>query len=163
MELTDFMPVDKWVELQEEVHARFHLNADVMDKEGKRVSDNSWGNDLCRDIRSDAKGFSTICAPAGQMCKHLLLKSCEPFAEKCDAGMMRICVPVIKDGELLGAVGGCGVVPAEGEVDWSTIDMMSDLDADSIKQMAGKVAVASDARVREIQTFIQERVASVLG
>ncbi|QJB55479.1 PocR ligand-binding domain-containing protein [Pseudodesulfovibrio sp. zrk46] len=163
MELTDFMPEEGWVALQNELHQRFNLNADVMNKEGKRLRDNTWGNDLCKAIREDAKGFGAICAPAGQMFLQLMQKGQKPFAEECDAGMMRVCVPVLKDGEFLGAVGGCGLVADEGEVDGFTIEMMSDLDAELITQAAKGVSVASEDRVQEIQDFIQERVAEALA
>jgi len=163
MELTDFQSVEKWVELQDELHERFALNADVMNKEAKRLAGNTWGNELCREIRGDAKGFGSICAPAGQMFLQLMQQGQKPFAEECDAGMMRICVPVIKDGEFLGAVGGCGVVPADGEVDEFTIDMMSNLDADNITEMAKEVQIASPERVQEIQDFIKEKVAGIIG
>lgn len=162
MELTDFMDKDGWVALQNELHQRYHLNADVMDKEGRRLSGNTWGNDLCRAIREDKKGFGAICAPAGQMFLHLMQSNREPFAEECDAGMMRVCVPVMKDGEFLGAVGGCGLTPEDGEVDEFTIDMMSDLDGDAIAEMATQVGVASEDKVAEIQTFIQGRLEEIL-
>ncbi|MGL1861069.1 MAG: PocR ligand-binding domain-containing protein [Pseudodesulfovibrio sp.] len=163
MELTDLMPVEDWVALQEELHVRYQLNADVMDKEGKRLSGNTWGNELCKAIREDAKGFGAICAPAGQMFLKLMQNGTKPFSEECDAGMMRISVPIIKDGEFLGAVGGCGLIPEDGEIDEFTIDMMSDLDAERITHMTPKVGSASEAKVAEIQAFILERVAVALG
>lgn len=163
MELTDFRAVEEWVELQDELHKRYALNADVMNKEGKRLSGNTWGNELCREIRGDDKGFGAICAPAGQMFLQLMQTGKKPFAEECDAGMMRICVPVIKDGEFLGAVGGCGLVPEDGELDEFTIDMMSDLDAEHIAKLALKVGTASEVKVQEIQDFIKDKVAEAIG
>jgi len=162
MELTEYMSVEKWVELQDELHERFQLNADVMGKDGKRLSGNTWGNDLCREIRGDAKGFGSICAPAGQLFLKMMQDSAEPFSEECDAGMMRISVPIVKDGEFLGAVGGCGLIPEDGEIDEFTVDMMSDLDAERITHMAAKVSVASEARVKEIQDFIQKKLAAII-
>lgn len=162
MELTDIMPLEGWVELQEELHERFNLNADIMDKDGKQLAGNTWGNELCREIRGDSKGFGAICAPAGQMFRQLMQEGKAPFAEECDAGMMRISVPIIKDGELLGAVGGCGLVPEGSEVDEFTIDMMSDLDAERITHMASEVSFASEARVKEIQDFFQKRISVAL-
>lgn len=163
MELTDFMPVEKWVELQEELHDRFQLNADIMGKDGKRLAGNTWGNELCREIRGDAKGFGAICAPAGQMFLQLMQNGKKPFAEECDAGMMRISVPIVRNGEFLGAVGGCGLVAEEGEIDEFMVDMSSDLDAAHISALATEVGVASEARIKEIQDFIQARIADAIS
>jgi ligand-binding sensor protein len=161
MNLTDLQPKEKWIELQQELHDRFHLNADVMDKDGARLAGNTWGNDLCRAIREDAKGHGAICAPAGQMFVHLMQSGRASFVEECDAGMVRISVPVIVDGELIGAVGGCGLMPEEGEVDEFMVEMSTAMDADAVAGLAGSVQTASEARVREILDFIEARVAAL--
>lgn len=162
MKLTDLAPEEKWRALQDELHERFHLNADIMDGEGKRLFSNTWGNDLCRAIRNDEKGFSSICVTAGQMFSHLL-KQGEPFAEECDGGMMRVSVPVKRDGTVVGAVGGCGLVPEDGEVDPFTIGMMSGLEEKSVEKLAPSVTVAGEDRVREIQAYIQKRIDEIIG
>lgn len=157
MELTDIMPKEKWVELQNELYERFQLNADVMDKEGKRLAGNTWGNELCKGIREDSKGLGAICVPAGMMFVHMLQEG-EPFVEECDAGMARVSIPIKVDGELVGAIGGCGLVVGDGEVDEFTIEMMSGLDAEQITHMAKTVPTATDEKVKEIQEYIQKRL-----
>jgi len=163
MELTDFKPLDWWVALQDELHERFALNADVMDKEGKRIAGNTWGNELCRAIRNDAKGLGAICAPAGQMFFQMMKNEKKPFAEECDAGMLRVSVPIIKDGEFLGAVGGCGLMPSDGEIEEYMIEMSTDMGEDKIAELAQGVSVVNDAKVAEILDFISGKVAEALG
>lgn len=161
MQLTDLQPKEKWVELQQDLHDRFHFNADVMDKDGARLAGNTWGNDLCRAIREDAQGLGAICKPAGQMFVHLMQEGRATFVEECDAGLVRISVPVIKDGELLGAVGGCGLVPEDGEVDEFMVEMSTAMDAEAVAKLAGSVHSASEERVREIIDYIEARVAEL--
>jgi ligand-binding sensor protein len=163
MNLTDLQPKEKWIELQQELHDRFHINADVMDKDGKRLAGNTWGNELCRAIREDAKGHGAICAPAGQMFVQLMQNGRAAFVEECDAGMMRISVPVIKDGELLGAVGGCGLVAEEGEVDEFMVEMSTSMDGETVAGLAKSVHAVSEARVQEVLEFIKARVAALVG
>lgn len=162
MELTDIMPVEEWKALQVELSEKFGLNADVVDKEGKKLAGVTWGNDLCKTLREDKKGFSSICATAGSMFTQLA-QSGEPYVEECDAIMMRISIPVKKDGELLGAVGGCGLVSDEEEVDEFTVGMMSDLKEEQIEELAKTVKVVSEDRVKEIQDYIQGRIDGVVG
>ncbi len=92
-----------------------------------------------------------------------MMQQGKPFAEECDGGMMRISVPVLKDGELIGAVGGCGLVAEDGEVDEFSIDMMSDLDAERITKMTPGVHVASEEKVKEIMVFIQGKIDEALA
>jgi len=162
MKLTDFAPEEAWRALQQELHDRYGMNADVMDAEGKRLFGNIWGNDLCMAIHKDPKGFPAICMPAGQMFAQLL-KEGEPFAELCDAGMMRVSVPIKRDGVVIGAVGGCGLRPADEEVDEFTVGMMSGLAEDAIPGLAATVHAADEDRIAEIQDYIQQRVAEIMG
>jgi ligand-binding sensor protein len=161
MDLTDLISEHDLIALRQELHDTFGLNADIMDADGKRLAGNTWGNDLCRAIREDDKGFGAICAPAGQMFGQLMKKG-EPFAEFCDGGMMRVSVPVMVGGEFVGAVGGCGLVPDDDEVDTFSIGMMSGLDESFIDEKVGTVKSASEAQVQEIIRFIRERVQGLM-
>lgn len=162
MELTDIMPKENWIAIQDELHQKFHLNADIMDKEGKRLAGNTWGNDLCKAIREDSKGGGAICVPAGMMFVQMIQQG-EPFVEECDGGMARISVPIKVDGELIGAIGGCGLVVDDGEVDEFTIGMMSDLEEEAITKAAGSVREATEEKVKEIQDFIQAKLDAAIN
>ncbi|NDV18842.1 transcriptional regulator [Pseudodesulfovibrio sp. JC047] len=163
MNLTDLIGKDDLIALQNELRDAFGLNADIMDAEGKKVVGHTWGNELCSTIRDDAKGFGSICAPAGQMFHHVLSTTKEPIAEFCDGGMMRVAVPVLHDGEYIGAVGGCGLAPDDDEVDTFTIGMMSDLDEAVLTEKAKTVAVGSQDKIKEIQSYITRRVEELIG
>lgn len=157
MEMTDLIPAEDLRELQDELAERFGLNADVVDAEGKRLFGVTWSNDLCRAIRDDEKGMGAICMPAGQMFTHLMKRG-EPFNEECDAGMMRVAVPVVADGEVIGSIGGCGLVPHDGEADPFAIGMMSDIEESAAADLAEKLGPVSEDRVKEIQDFIKKRI-----
>ncbi|MBC15848.1 putative histidine kinase sensor domain protein [Pseudodesulfovibrio profundus] len=160
MELTDLMPVEDWVALQYELHDRFGLNADVVNSKGQRLAGNTWGNELCHKLRADSKGYGAICATAGMMFTQMVQEG-QPFVEECDAGMTRISVPIVVDGEHLGALGGCGVVAEDGEVDGFTIGMMSNLSEDDISQTIETVSTVSYENIQEIQDYIESRLASL--
>jgi len=162
MELTQIMPKEQWVELQQELCEKFGLNADVVDKEGKKLAGVSWGNELCRTLHEDKKGFSSICVPAGSMFTQLA-QAGEQYVEECDACMTRLSVPIVRDGELIGSIGGCGLLSDEEEVDSFTIGMMSDLEEEKTEELAKTVSVVSEARVKEIQEYIQNRIDEILG
>lgn len=160
MHLTDLIPEEDLKKLQQELHDQYGMNADVMDADGHKLYGATWGNELCPALHEDDKGFGAICVPAGQMFIHLAGQG-EPFAEYCDGNMMRVSVPVVVDGEVLGSIGGCGLVPADDEVDEFTIGMMSGLSEDDISTKAATVKAASEERVQEIIAFITERIGAL--
>ncbi len=157
MNMTDLISEDDLKTLQQELHDKFSLNSDIMDAEGKRLFGNTWGNDLCKAIREDSKGFGAICMPAGQMFD-VLMKQGEPFHEECDAGMIRVSVPVVVEGEVIGGIGGCGLVAPDGEADGFTIGMMSGVDEAVATAMAEKLEPITEEKIAEIQAYIQKRI-----
>ncbi|MUM77803.1 transcriptional regulator [Pseudodesulfovibrio sp. F-1] len=163
MRLIDMQPKEEWEKLQQELNDRFHFNADVVDQDGVRLAGTAWGNELCRAIRENEQALGAICKPAGQMFVHLMREGRAAFVEECDAGLVRVSVPVIRDGELLGAVGGCGLVPEEGEVDEYMVEMSSGMDAETVGRLAGTVTSVSAERVREIIDFIEAKVAELVA
>lgn len=157
MELIDYIPEEGLKALQQELHDLFELNADIMDADGKRLFGNTMSNDLCRAIRDDEKGFGGICVPAGAMFA-MMMKDGEPFYEECDAGMMRVSVPVVVEDEVIGAIGGCGLVAPDGEADGFTIGMMSGVEEAVATAMAEKIEPVAEGRVEEIFAYIQKRI-----
>ena len=65
MELTDLLPLEKWAELETEIHARSGLESNVFNTDGIRITDNKvWVNRLCPAIKATDKGQAFICAVA---------------------------------------------------------------------------------------------------
>ncbi|WP_243544694.1 PocR ligand-binding domain-containing protein [Pseudodesulfovibrio tunisiensis] len=161
MKMTDLAPEQDWKALQQELRDTYGFNADIMDAEGRRLFGSSWGNDLCRAIHDDRQAFGAICQPSGQMFTHLLTSGRTAFAEECDGGMLRITVPVIRNNELVGAVGGCGLLPDDGEIEEFMIRMSSGMDEATIAKHAGTVAPVQRARVDEIIARIERRIREI--
>ena len=77
--------------------------------------------------------------------------------------MMRVAVPIKHDGEVIGSVGGCGLMPADGEIDPFTIGMMSRHQRGDRGEAVPAVHVADEDRVKEIQAYIRKRVDEIIG
>ncbi|MGD8722960.1 MAG: hypothetical protein PVG00_03445, partial [Desulfobacterales bacterium] len=61
MKLVDIAPLEKWLELEQKIHARSGLNASVFDVAGIRITDfKRWANQLCPIIKADEKGQNYI-------------------------------------------------------------------------------------------------------
>lgn len=118
MELTDLLPLEKWTQIENEIHRHSGLESNVFNTDGIRITDNKvWVNRLCPAIKATDKGQSFICAVAHMNLANQAKEEKRPVIEECDAGLMKIVVPIFVDGHFIGAVGACGLLPADGEVD----------------------------------------------
>lgn len=162
MELTDLLPLEKWAELENEIHARSGLESNIFNTDGIRITDNKvWVNRLCPAIKATDKGQAFICAVAHMNLANQARDTKSPVIEECDAGLMKIVVPIIMDGTFIGAVGACGLLPAGGEVDSYLVNKITDIDEEKIKALCEDLAVIEINSAEEVAQFIWEKIETI--
>lgn len=164
MLLTDLLPAEKWEELEKEIAERFGLNATVTDNAGSRVTKfDNFCNKLCERIKTDPKGRTAICAVAGQFFASEVKDAEGPIMEECDAGLTKIAVPIIADGEIIGSVGGCGVLIDDAEADDFMVARSLGVDEAELEGCMASVPRMSRAQGEEVQAWMAHRVAEAIG
>ncbi len=164
MKLTDLAPLERWMELETEIHRRFAVDANVFDPKGYRITPQKhWVNRLCPAVKETDKGQSFICAPAHMNIAAMARRTREPVAEECDAGMLKLVVPIYRGEEFLGAVGACGVRFEESEIDAFLVHKMTGIDEATVESLAAGVPALSHDRAGELSRFIVEQIAALLS
>ena len=164
MELTDLLPLEKWAELENEIHARSGLESNVFNTDGIRITDNKiWVNRLCPAIKATDKGQAFICAVAHMNLANQAKDENRAVIEECDAGLMKIVVPISVDGEFIGAVGACGLLPAEGEVDSFLVNKITEIDEDTVEELCEDLGVIEANSAEEVAQFIWEKIQSLVA
>lgn len=164
MELTDLLPLEKWTQLENEIHERSGLQSNVFNTDGIRITSKKvWVNRLCPAIKATDKGQSFICAVAHMNLANQAKDQKRPVIEECDAGLMKIVVPIFVDGDYIGAVGACGLLPAGGEVDSFLVNKLTDIDEESIEEWCEDLAVIEKNSAEEVAQFIWEKIEAVVS
>jgi ligand-binding sensor protein len=162
MKLTDLAPLEKWIALEKDIHEKSGLDVNVFDTKGYRISKfKNWANRLCPEIKATDKGQSFICAPAHMNIAALALRSKKPVIEECDAGMLKLVVPIILDDEYIGAVGACGFLLDDGEVDSFLVNKMTDINEDKIERLAHHIKIITTEKVEILAQYITEQLAKI--
>lgn len=147
MKPTDLQPADAWAALERELAERSGLTSVVFDAENNRVTDTvTWANELCPRIKGNPDSASQICAVAQQSMLAAAAKTGKPMVEECDAGMLKVVVPILIEGELVGSVSGCG-----------RLDPASELETDYIAQATGQPPEEVATLARSIQPVTEEQ------
>ncbi len=164
MELTDLLPLEKWTQIENEIHEQSGLESNVFNTDGIRITDNKvWVNRLCPAIKATDKGQSFICAVAHMNLANQAKNEKRPVIEACDAGLMKIVVPIFVDGDYIGAVGACGLLPAGGEVDSFLVNKMTDIDEADVEALCEDLAVIEKNSAEEVAQFIWEKIEAVVS
>ncbi|MFP4070998.1 MAG: PocR ligand-binding domain-containing protein [Desulfovibrionales bacterium] len=163
MKMTDLMPRNKWEELEGEIHDRFGLNARAYDARGFTFTGSTtWCNRLCPVIKSVPSALSAICSVAHQTMAAEVSKTGRSVVSECDLGLVKICVPVIARGELVGVVGGCGRLPESGEIESFLAEKAAGLDPETLQDLAGDLTVITAEEATEVVQFLENRVAQIV-
>ena len=158
MELTDLLPLEKWTQIENEIHEHSGLESNVFNTDGIRITDNKvWVNRLCPAIKATDKGQSFICAVAHMNLANQAKDEKRPVIEECDAGLMKIVVPIFVDGNYSGAVGACGLL------DSFLVNKMTDLDEANIETLCEDLAVIEKNSAEEVAQFIWEKIEAVVS
>ena len=161
--LTDLMPIESWKELEQEIHDVSGLDANIFNPAGVRISDfKVWINRLCPEIKATDKGQSFICAVAHMNVAEQARQQAAPVIEECDAGLVKIVVPILLDGEFLGAAGACGALLEDGEVDTFLIEKIAGIEEQRAEPLIPEIKRISGSDAQAVVDFIQARINEIL-
>jgi len=160
MELTDILTKNEWAAFEKELFERFQINCTVYDTTGTGVTGKTnWCNRLCPKIKANKDSLAAICAPGNQYFMAQAKQTHEAVIDECDAGMIKIAVPIFSEGEFLGTAGGCGLLPEGGEVETFIIEKTAGLSEAEIEELCQGLGTMTLDRAREIADFIKARIA----
>jgi ligand-binding sensor protein len=164
LKLTDILPLEQWIELEKTIARKWGLNASVFNTEGIRITDyKKWANRLCPIIKANDKGQSFICAVAHMSIAKEAEREKKPVIEECDAGLVKIVVPVFVHDEFIGTAGGCGLLLDDGEVDPFLINKITGIEEAETERLSNDIKSFSEAEAKEVCLFIQEEIEEIIN
>ncbi len=163
MKLTDVAPLNIWVELEQKINERSGLNASIFNVDGVRITDfKKWANKLCPVIKADEKGQDYICAVAHQNLAAEAKRSHQPVIAECDAGLMKLVVPIFLNGEFLGVAGGCGYILGNGEVDTFMVNKTVGIAEEKLMNLSDDIPVMTPEQAESHAKFIQVEIKQII-
>jgi ligand-binding sensor protein len=164
MELTDILPVEDWIQFEKELHDRFNLNCTVYNTEGIGITGTpNWCNRLCPQIKANKESLAVICAAGNQNFMAQAKNTQKTVIGECDAGLLKIAVPIFVDGEFLGTAGGCGRPPEGGEVETFIIEKTTGMDENEINELCRELKPMSEEQAAQVAEFIEKRIAEYVA
>ncbi len=163
MQLTHLLPIEKWNDLESDLVNRFHLQSSVFNREGIRItSSKNWTNSLCPVIKSIDKGQSFICAVAHMNLSNQARQTKRAVIEACDAGLVKLVVPILYDDQFLGVIGGCDLLPDDGEVDTFAIHKITDMADEKIETLSSDIQIMSHEDAQSACDYIEHKLETIV-
>lgn len=164
MELTDIQPLEKWIELEKDIYERSSMDVNVFNIKGIRISDyKNWVNRLCPVVKANDKGQSFICAVAHMNIAEQARQARQVVIEECDAGLVKMVVPIFVGEEFLGAVGACGFILDDGEVDSFMVNKTIDIEEEEIESLSNDIGQVTTEELEALGKYIQETISEIVN
>jgi len=163
MELTEILPVEDWMQFEKELFERFHLNSTVYNTSGIGITGKpSFCNRLCPKIKANNDSLAMICAAGNQNFMAQAKRTEKELIGECDAGLIKIAVPIFINGEFLGTAGGCGRLPVGGEVETFFLHKSMGLSEEEIVDLCQGLQSITEDQAQEVANFIQARISQYI-
>ena len=164
MTLTDIAPLERWVALEKDVNAKSGLDVNVFNTKGYRISDlKNWANDLCPEIKATDKGQSFICAPAHMNIAAMAAQTKQTVIEECDAGMLKMVVPILMNDNFIGAVGACGLLLDDAEIEDFLVNKTTDIAEEKIEKLSQGIRSITTDNAETLGRYIETQVAEIIA
>jgi len=164
MQLTDILPVEKWIELEKNINNRYGLNAAVLDKDGNKITEyQRWANSLCPVVKGNEKGRSFICAVANQNMIAQAVQTRKPVNGECDAGLVKLVLPIFVGDEFVGIAGGCGRLLDDSEVDSFLVNKLTGIDQEEVESFLGDIGKITADEVESVIAYVEEQIKRIVN
>ena len=163
MVLTDILAAEEWAAFEKELYTQFQINCTVYNTDGVGITGKpNWCNKLCPEIKANKDSLAAICAPGNQNFMAQAKQTHNAVIGECDAGLIKITVPIFYNDEFLGTAGGCGLLPVGGELETFIVEKTLGLSEKEIAALGEGLASMSEEEAKEMAKFIEKRIAQYI-
>jgi len=163
MELTDLMPLNAWEGFEKELYDHFHINCTVYNTAGVSITGkHNWCNKLCPKIKANKDSLAAICAPGNQHFMAQAKQTHQAVIGECDAGLLKIAVPIFVGDTFLGTAGGCGLLPEGGEVEDFLVQKTTGMRPEEIEACTRELDTMTPQQAQEMAAYIEQHLADFI-
>lgn len=160
MTLIDILSRETCEKFENELFDRYGINCSVYDSSGTGVTGKPhWCNRLCPEIKANQEALAAICAPGNQNFMAQAKQTRKPVIGECDAGFIKIAVPIFYKDAFMGTAGGCGLLPEGGEIETFLIEKTMGMNEKQIHGLCNGLGTMTKEKAEEMAVFLEKRIA----
>ncbi len=160
MNVFDIKTEEEWCGLLDGFHDQTGLAVSLTDPNGKILLTCGVRNPLCQAIRDKPETLTYVCSQTNMAMTAEVKATRHAVLESCEAGLVRVAIPVLKDGELVAQVTGCGIAASKDEIDVFMLSRQLGLEETEINELVEKVVVGSEEDIEKVAEKIEDRLSS---
>jgi ligand-binding sensor protein len=113
----DLKTKEEWEVILDGFAQETNMTACVTDDAGKQLLCRVDRYPFCAAVRDNREALTFICSQTNTAMLASVKQTLQPAVDACEVGLLRVVVPVVSDGTLVGQVTACGLAPDGEEID----------------------------------------------
>lgn len=161
---TDLASPAEWQNIQTLFASVTGLTSVTFDAEGNPVSPPDFQNEFCRAFKSTEVG-ATWCRLSHRHMAEEAARNRAPYIGPCRAGLMKVVVPIIVDGEVIGFTGGCGAYDKSKGLNIDELikaGAAAGLDENTVRQLAETIKGIDDEIINQEIELMNEKIRTLI-
>lgn len=159
----DIMSKKEWEGLLDRFARKINMAACLGDAKGSPIQCRSDRYPLCVAIRGNQETLTYICSQASATMSAVVMKTMKPELDYCQAGLMRVVVPIVGDGATIGQIFACGLASGEDEIDTSLLARQLGISEDEVRDMVKSTPFGSEEEIENEAAGLFNEINAVNG
>ncbi|MFC1834510.1 PocR ligand-binding domain-containing protein [Thermodesulfobacteriota bacterium] len=146
----DIKSEEEWKEIVDRFAGDVKMTACLTDESGNQLFCCGDRFPLCASVRGDKEALTFICAQTNTAMLAVVGKRLQPEVDLCEAGLIRIVVPIVRNDTLIGQVTACGLASHDDEPDAFLVSKQLDISEEKVAGLAKSTPFGSEEELAQI-------------
>ena len=146
----DIKTEQEWQEILSRFSADVGMTACLTDDAGGQLFCSGDRYPLCASVREDKEALTFICAQTNTAMLAVVKKRLKPEVDLCEAGLLRLVVPLVRDETLIGQITACGLAPDDDEPDSFLVSKQLGISEEEVAKLAESTPEGSEKDLEHI-------------
>ena len=132
----DLKAKEEWETILERVALDLNMTACLTDDTGVPFFCRVDRYPLCSAIRANPEATTFICSAISSAMLAVVKRTLGPEVDMCDAGLLRVVVPIVRDSVLVGLVTACGLASKDEELNTFLVAKQLGVTEERVQELA---------------------------
>ncbi len=135
---------ETWEEILDRFARQTNMTACLTDDTGKQLLCARDRYPLCVAVREKPDALMSICSQSNTAMLAVLKKTLQPEVDLCEAGLIRVVIPIVGNGALIGQITACGLASKDEELDSFLVSKEAGITEEKVLELAKETPFGSE-------------------
>jgi ligand-binding sensor protein len=134
------------------------MTACLIDESGNMLLCSKDRYPLCKAIRDNQEATTFICSQTNSAMLAVVKRTLRPEVDACEAGLLRVVVPIVRDGVVVGQIAACGVASRNEELESFVVARQLGVSEEQVTDLARSSPFGSEEELLRLGTRLFEEL-----